>query len=72
MGQCIVHPPTFTQDMFPLIGADGGGARGGRLPLEAKIDGPPPREKTGPPSPRRTGPPLKNLSIFGAELKQNL
>ena len=39
------------------IGADGGGARGGRLPLEAKIDGPPPREKQAPPSPRRTGPP---------------
>ena len=50
------------------IGADGGG----RLSLEAKIDGPPPREKTAPPSPRRTGPPLKDLWIFGAELKQNL
>ena len=51
-----------------FIGVEGGG----RLSLEAKIDWPPPREKTVPPSPRRTGPLLKDLWIFGAELEQKL
>ena len=43
---------------------------GGRLPLEAEIDGPPPREKTGPPSPRRTGPPYKICGFLGLSLSK--
>ena len=49
--------------------AGGGGARGGRLPLEARIDGPLLEKKIAP-LPQKDGFPLKCLWIFGANFMQ--
>ena len=53
------------------IGGHGGGSRGGRPPLEPKIEGLPPGKKTAPPPPGGLGPP-KRFGDFGAEARPKL
>ena len=47
------------------------GSRGGRPPLEPKIEGLPPGKKTAPPLPQEDWAPLKDLGIFGLRLGQS-